>query len=278
MAITRRRNVRSYTRRRKSPPVTFAKKAVAKAVRKAKAKNLTSFVKRVISRQTEHKVAIFQQGFGIGGYFASFGNQIAALTPYNSVGLTIAQGTGQGDRVGDRIRTVKAVLRYTIYPNAYHATINPVPTPQNVRIWFFGQKSSNTLLATNPPNFAQTGDSSTTLTGTILDLNRVVNRDVYTYYGHRTHKLGYSINQASGAATSNAQFANNDYKLNIQGYVDLTKWFPKLIKYNDTDQNPNSKLIMMLVESVNADGSAQTTVGVTPANINYQITYTFSDA
>lgn len=234
-------------------------------------------VKQVVSRMAEKKVAIFQNGFGISGNTTQMASQIYPVTPYNSVGLTISQGGGQGDRQGDRIRTVRAILRYTIYPNAYHATINPVPTPQNIRIWFFGQKSSNTLLAVNPPNFAQTGDSSTTLNGSILDLNRVVNRDVYTYYGHRTHKLGYAINQATGAASSNAQFANNDYKLNIQGYVDMTRWFPKQIKYNDTDQNPNSKLIMMLVESVNADGSAQTTLGVYPANINYQITYHYTD-
>lgn len=266
-----------FRRRVVKPASSSLKKTIKKAVKKAKKQRFTRMVKQVISKQAEHKVVIFQNGFGVSGNTSQFSGQIQPLTPYNSVGLTIAQGTGQGDRIGDRIRTVRCVLRYTLYPNAYHATINPVPTPQNVRIWIFSQKSSNTLLNTNPPNFIQTGDSSTTLNGSILDLNRIMNNDVYTYYGHRTHKLGYAINQASGAATSNAQYANNDYKLNVQGYIDLTRYFPKQIKYNDTDQDPNSKLIMMLVESVNADGSAQTTGGVYPANMNYQLSYTFTD-
>lgn len=251
------------------------KKTVKKAVAKARRQPLVKLVKRIIKRQAETKISVFQDGFDIGPGTID-ANNIQPLTPYNAVGLDISQGDGQADRQGNRITVKSAVMRYTIYPAPYAATTNDTPRPQVVRMWFFSQKSSNTLLVTNPPQFIQTGNSSGTLSGTLLDLNRVLNNDEYTYLGHRTFKLGYSSYNGTGPSAANEYFNNNDFKFFHQGTINLTKWFPKIIKYNDTDDNPNSKLVMMLIQTVHADGSSADPDDKTVL-YNYEITLKYMD-
>lgn len=251
-------------------------RVVKKAVYKAKRQVLVKTIKSVIKRQVETKVNNFAAGFEIAtGGIGS--NNIQPMTPYNVLGCDIQQGTGQGDRIGNRISTKSLIMRYTILPLPYNVTSNPTPKPQLVRMWFFSQKSSNTLLATNPPNFIQNGDYSTTLSGDLLDMNRVINNDVYNYLGHRTFKVGYQNSAGTGNTPGSQYFANNDFKMFAQGSINLTKMIPKVIKYNDGDDNPNSKLVMMLIQCVNADGS-----GADPdrdmIRYNYQLTYKYTDA
>lgn len=261
------RKVAVTTTKKRGRPAT-------KAIRQAKAAHMRSFIKKVVDSRNEKKIAVYQTGFPFGG--GSLGSNIFPLTPYTGY-MTIAQGTGQGDRIGDKVRVKSAIMRYTIYPNAYNATSNPTPVPQNIRIWFFSVKNSNTLLTTNPLNFIQTGNSSTTLSGTILDLNRVMNKDLYTYHGHRTHKVGIADFVATpGSTPSYGYYSNNDYKFNIQGFINLTDMFPAVIKWNDTGTVPSSNLVQFLIECVNADGSSQTSL-ITPCTMNYQVTMTYTD-
>lgn len=265
----------TYKNKRTTMRPKTGKALVKKAIKDVKTQSLTKFIKQVVTRTEEKKVTIYQNGFTFGG--GSLGSNIFPISPYNVTGLAISQGTGQGDRIGNKIRTNSLIMRYTIFPNAYNATTNPTPIPQNIRLWFFSVKGSNTLLATNPANFIQTGDSSTTLSGTVLDLNRIVNKDLYTYLGHRTHKLGFATYTGTGGNPQFGYSANNDYELNIQGYMNLTKMCPKIIKFNDTDQNPNSTLVQCLIECVNADGTSQTSL-LKPCTLNYQLSYTYTDA
>lgn len=251
------------------------KAAVKKAVAVARKQPLVKLIKKVIRRQAETKMANFQDGFEISP--ANIGvNNIQPLTPYALVGLSIGQGTGQGDRIGNRITVKSLVMRFIIFPLEYDILTNPNPTPQIVRIWFFSQKQSNVLLAANPPRFIQNGDTAASLTGTLIDMNRVINQDEYTYLAHRTYKIGYSNYGGTGTNVAAQSFTNNDYKLNIIGSINLTKLCPKIIKYDDTDNTPNSRLVMMLVQTVNADGSS---TGSTDFKIgyNYDLTLKYND-
>lgn len=261
---------RTKTRKNKS-----GSKSVKKAVRAARRQPLIKLIKRVINRQAETKIANFQDGFEISN--ANIGtNNIQPLTPYALVGLSIGQGTGQGDRIGNKITMRSLIMRYIIFPLEQDPITNPTPTPQLVRIWFFSQKQSNTLLGANPPRFIQNGDTAASLTGTLIDMNRIINNDEYTYLGHRTFKIGYANYGGTGTNAAAQSFSNNDYKLNHVGTINLTKMCPKIIKFDDTDNTPNSRLVMMLVQCVNADGSAS---GSTDLRIgyNYDLTMKYKD-
>lgn len=256
---------------------TSTKRIVKKAISKAKKHNLTTLIKKVVRRDAETKIAVYQDGFEFGSGTITASN-IIPITPYGSPFLDIDQGNGQGDRAGNRIRTKSCVLRYTLYPAPYNAVSNTDPKPMHVRLWFFSVKNNQTLLASNPPNFIQNGDSSTSLTGTLTDLNRIMNNDVYTYLGHRTHKIGTQnvITNTVTSLANNQYFQNNDFKYNQQGFVNCTKMCPKQIKFNDTDNVPTTKLVMVLWECVNADGSSQGALQL-PCFINFQVTFKYTD-
>lgn len=266
-----------YSKRKKT---TTARKVVKKAVRKAKTQQLTKFIKRVVQRTEEKKINSFvttltNLGAVTNSTFSI--NNIFPITPYPTVGISITQGVGQGDRVGNRVRVVSSILRYTIFPKPYDSLLNATPQPQDVRLWFFSIKNTNDIPTTNPTDFVQSGSGSQALTGTIRDLNRVMNTDQFTYLGHRTHKVGIAAWVTTPGLSSNyGAYSNNDYKFNVQGYINLTRMIPKVIKYDDTDTVPTSKACFCLVEAVNADGTSQG-VNTYPCTMTYQITMRYTD-
>ena len=58
--------------------------------------------------------------------------------------ITIPQGTGQGDRIGNRIKTKKLMFKRTLVPLPYDGTFNPVPQPVQVKMWIFYDKTNPT--------------------------------------------------------------------------------------------------------------------------------------
>lgn len=262
---------RSY---RKKPAT---KKAfVKKAVSRAKTQRLTKFIKKVMTRTEEKKMSESSDILSLAAYTSpNLPNQILPISPSDSSGIVIPQGTGQGERIGNRIRTHSCMLRGIIYPQPYDATLNPVPSPQEIRVWFFSKKFTSET-PTTLPNFFQSANSSSAPVGTLIDLTRKINTDVYTYLGHRTWKLGFQVYGGSGNTIQQQYYNNNDFKYNIKYTINLTKMIPKLIKFNDTDNQPTSKSVFMFWESVNANGFTQTTTTI-PAEMQYTLDYTYTD-
>lgn len=250
-------------------------------------KNTVKLIKQVMTRQEEKKIDLFRTTFTqVGNSTSSVWstNNAFPLSPYTTLGIDIAQGTGQSGRIGNKIRVVSNILRYTIYPNPYNVTNNALPQPQDFRMWFFSNKNSNVLPSTPPTQFFQGDNADQAFTGNIADLNRIVNTDLFTYLGHRTHKVGFAGflpagGVSVGSSSTYAGYANNDYKLNIQGYVDVTKYMPKVIKFDDGTGNntPVSKCIFCIMETVNSDGSTMSTVTY-PLQFDYQLTLKYTDA
>lgn len=235
-------------------------------------------IKKVIARMAEHKRANFSASFSFG---ASTGttfttSNIQWLSP-NSSYVNIVQGTGQGDRVGNKIRITNAKFSGVIYGNPYHATVNPLPQPQEVRMWFFAPKNS-LAQPTSYSTFFQNGNSSQNFSGTLLDLTKKINNDDFTYYGHRTYKIGYSAFVGSpGSVVGSGYYSNNDFAMNRKFSIDITKMLPKNILWNDTTTTPFSRVLFVIFECVNADGSAQG-AALLPCSCQYSIDYTFTDS
>jgi len=202
MRYMKKRVVKKRVYRKK----TIMKKTVPLSVKK--------YVKRAIHVNTENKRAITQGSYTVGSITNSATLYARPITP--AVGfLTINQGTGQGDRIGNKCRTIKAMFRYTLFPLPYDAGVNPQPTPAEVMIIFGFVKQAQTTTPSSASigQLFQNGNSVIAPQGDLGDLITPYNTDYWTIKKVIRHKIGNSVVEGSGAQSSRAFLANNDLKI-----------------------------------------------------------------
>lgn len=239
-------------------------------------KGMKRAVTSIVRRDQETKCVQYNNTIGV----SSYGSNVQALgfiplTPYATF-AAISQGTGQGDRIGDAIRIVKATLSYVITPSPYNAVQNPNPVPQEVSVRIFAVKNTNVLVQTAGSYF-QFGNGSQTPTGNLIDLSRTVNNQLYSQYRMIRHKVGYSQFTGTGSVPNFGNYSNNDYPMNVSKTVDYTKYCPKIIRFNDNTSTPSTRVLQTWIESVNADNSTSA-ITVTPLQMVYTISIWFKDA
>ena len=265
----RRRGNRRYKRARRgyrrSRPLTA--KAVAR------------IAKQVVSRQAETKmVQYFSTGLDILPSSATgFPVSIQPVSPYTGF-LEIAQGVGQGQRVGNRIKLKSLTMKGTIWPLPYNASSNPNPVPTQVVLWFFVQRTSMTTTPANLTQFLQEGDTSRGLQNNLSDLVSTVNKDVYRLFARRVFKVGYAGYGGTGTQPAFQAFANNDFKLNHNFRVNLTRHAIKTVIYSDATSNiPRTRGIWCVAQAIAADGSAMAN-NIVPCKMSYELSCTYEDS
>ena len=82
-----------------------------------------------------------------------------------------------------------------------------------------------------------------------------INNDRYKVVATRQYKLGYAENAGSGPTPNAQYFANNDFKLNANFSIDLTKHYIKQIKFNDGSTAPTTRGLFMIMSYAPANGS-----------------------
>lgn len=280
---------RKYARK----PRKYARKPYKSAVRKAAGKvrrqRLGNFVKKVVTRMAEKKC--ITSAFTISprclqNSVTDITTNYYRMTPTNTTtnGWTIAQGDTSQMRTGLKVSTTSCVLNYVITPLKYDLATNPVPVPQIVRIYFFKKKNNSTNVTLSASdfiqssgNFLESGGSTTGLSGTLIDLNRHINPENYTYLCHRTHKVGFEYYSGSGQQTTFGQMSNNDYKLNIVSSINLTKYIPKTIVFDD-DGIVDSPTVYMLIQTLGADNNQFSgALNNLPIQFSAILTYKYTD-
>jgi len=164
--------------------------------------------------------------------------------------IQISQGTGQGQRIGNQIRTKSSYIKGILYANQRDVTYNPTPKPAEVMIYIYriiGQGASVPTGTNAMTNFYQNGSSSSSPTGLLEDLTTPINRDQYRVVYQRKFKIGSAENTGVGSSTGNQFFANNDYKRNATFYIPLTKFMDKRIKYSDASLTCNNDALLMAI-------------------------------
>jgi hypothetical protein len=239
---------------------------------------LQRVVRKEVAKTEEVKVQLYTTGSACGSYnYTSYGsNQIVSITPYASR-TNIAQGLGQGDRIGNAIDVKRARLRMLFTVAPYDVTTNPLPKPVYI-LWFIFSKKLSAVEGSSLNNFFQTGDSSAAPTGTAQDLLYDVNSDVYTVYKKGMVKLGYSAFVATpGGVGGSGYFSNNDYELSATVDVDWTNYIKRRQVFNDTTNNSDTSNVQVSFWTVNSDGSA-TGNAIYQANVWINNSNSFTDA
>jgi len=251
-------------------------------VQKEKDKQLTSKIKKEVLGLAETKIVNIDGTVapcGFSGTNWNVSNSIP-ITPYASF-LTINQGTGQADRIGDKITVSNVMLRMVFTPKPYNGSTNLTPKPQLIKLFLVNAKSINTINTrpnqANMNTFFQEGNSYASPAGDLFDMIEEVNRDAWSLYATKTIKLGYGSYNGTGFDSSHQYFENNDYKLNHIIKWDITKYIPQTMQWNDASANPASRGLFLVILCANADGSAPASTSIVPVNMNYDITIKYKD-
>lgn len=268
-------------RRRK----TYKRRAPKRRSR-ARRPALKRLIQREISRNVENKTI---QAYNldrtlVSVFDAQFPNTTGPVGNVITLGpdpfsLNIVQGTGQGGRIGNKIRTKRLIWKGTIAPFSYGANYNPEPQPLQVKIFIFYDKDDPNAIP-NPAanaNFFQNGNTSTGFHGDLVDMWSPINTDRYRVLTSKTYKLGFANNAGTGSVAAAQSFSNNDFKLNCNFYFDLTKYYPKRVVYNDTSTTPLTRGLWGMFVLANASGVIMG-AGARPCGVQYMQNYVYEDA
>lgn len=264
-----------YTKRFK-PKVKKAYKKPVKPVKSyVSSQPLKAMVSKMIHKEIEDKhIKLTQANNVVTSYTFNTALTTVSMIPYGA----FLQGDGQGDRVANVIRTRSCIFNFVLRPAPYNATSNAVPIPQFVLMFFGKVKNSRAQqpISTDYQKIWQNGDSSNGFYSTTSDLLQEVNKDWFTVYKVFKFKVGVSQSAGTGSNAATQFYSNNDFKYIVQKKINLTKYCPKTVRFNDTTVQPTNDGLWMWCMSVNADGSSS--VSTIPLYMDYSINYTYEDA
>lgn len=248
--------------------------------------SLRKVVKQEVWRQIETKDKKYDSGILQLANFVNTTdnpNNTIELTP-NSSTLAIQQGTLESQRIGNMIKPTKAFIRFRLFPNPYSFVGNNIPVPQVVIlvIWSIrsqGQALSAAQTITNN-SILQNNNASTGFTGDLRDYMRDFNTDEIIVHKRQVIKVGAAI-YSSNTNKQGEQFnyANNSFPLCVMRQIDLTKFYPKVIKFNDGDNDANSRALYMTLSPCDCDGGANaSTTAALPLQWEYGLHCKYKDA
>lgn len=235
-------------------------------------------VKTVISRMAENKTQNFRTTVDILPYNATnWSNTIVPITP-DTLFLSVLQGTGQGDRIGNSIRVKSLKLSGVLRPMPYDATTNVDPVPLYVKMFFLTRKDNPSAISTSLGDVLQFGNASEGPgnSAALTNMQRPVNTNEWTVHATRIFKVGYAIYSGTSADINAQSHSNNDFKLNQFVNIDLTKYCTKNIKFDDNSSNPTSRNIVMypIVYTANASLLLNNQI---PAKFDYNLDIVYED-
>jgi len=133
----------------------------------------------------------------------------------------IVKGVNQGERIADSIKVRSVHFRYQINPKPYNATTNPNPEPKVVILYFvspkvgmaFGTSATNFISNATTCNFFDSDITTEAgFEGSMSDMLKKLDKDNYTVYKIKVHKLFYSGLTGTGSQSVVYGYANNDFK------------------------------------------------------------------
>lgn len=241
---------------------------------------IKKYVKREIHKNIEDKHVSINQQVAFGNVTESPDLNVYPVMPYPGY-TNIPQSVLVSGRIGNSIKIRKVMLNYTLVSLPYDATTNAIPQPIICQFFLGNVRNSRgvipSVVAGDFNQIVDVGSTSSALAGNLQDLACEFNKDYWDMKKVWTHKLGYAAYQGTGNEP-NAQFrANNDYKLNHIKKLNITKYCPKIVKFNDgTNQQQGSNLFFMFQCVASGGGILGSTI--LPARINYWIHIHFEDA
>jgi len=269
--MLKKRSYRGRRLRKRSSAVGRKRSSVSVAVKK--------YVKSIVHKEAENKCIQLNYTTSLYSVTGSTTLNAFPISPYASY-MAITQGVGQAGRVGNKIRTRKLMFNYVLRPLSYDATINTLPQPMEIQMIFGRTRNSPALLpaAADVQQMFQGSNGVIQPTGTLEDLCLPFNDDYWDIVKVVRHKLGYAESAGTGGSATSQYFSNNDFKMNVIRKLNLTKYIPKLLKYNDATNSPTSKGLFLFINVIPAGGSSPFGPTQLPCRIHSYINFEYEDS
>lgn len=283
-----------YTKPRRK--VYKKKPLVKKAIRQVKEQIFTKKVQKAISKTVELKKANYSvNNFALTSVSSgSFSNTVKILNPSSTTGALyfIAQGNGQGNRQANVINTRRLTIGGVIHINTtWDGTANYNMCPLYVALYIVKLKPGLADTVANLNNvigttFFQAGNVSVGFDGTLRDLVREPNNNAVTVLMKKVVKVGTATVPSAFAVNSgnnsNQQFGDSTVGISKMFKINATKYIPKRIYFNDTDNAPNTRNTYFFWVPLRVDGgliqtSGGLATGTVPAYVDFSIDYSFTD-
>jgi len=265
---------RNYRKRVSRKPL---RKPVAGGRKASVSAGVKSYVKRAISADVENKSVQVNNQISFGTISESPDMNAFPMCPANGF-WTITQGVRQGERIGNRIKIKSVHLNYVLRPNPY-GNFNLAPVPCNVLMYLGYVKNAPSFapVAADFAQFYQAGNAVQAPFGTLKDQIAIINKDYWVIKKRWSAKIGYALNDGSGALPDNQYFSNNDYKLNDVKRLDITKLCQKTCIFNDAPGGQINRNLYFMYEAVSSSGF---NLGATalPVNIDFWVDFVYEDA
>ena len=274
--VAYKRKPRKSTFRRRKPYSKSKKATPMKAMVK-------TIVKKAMARNVENKKnSITNTSLG----FYQQGNVTITSSYVNNIIPSIPQTVTESGRIGNNVTVKSLVLNGYLRMNSTGLSGEELYSPNQflVRIFIGRLKLTNSSPITANLNvLLRTGINTFPFdSGTGLSLCRRINKEEWTIYYDKIHKIGVSqpriiSTTTNSIYTTNAGISNNDFKLCKLIKIDCTKMIPKKFVYTDAGTFPtNTGLYIFggLVDSLTSD------VGLSsPAvMLDYDIEMSYEDA
>lgn len=259
-----------------------SRKSYRKKTYKRKASRKVSPLKKVIRREMARVIETkSKQAYNLNKPLyptnsTNFIDNIFEVGPDGST-MQITQGAGQGQRVGNEVRTKKLTLKGTIVPLPYNVTTNYAPLPMQIKMFFFYDKTDPIAVPYPVTDFYQDGSSSRGFSNDLVDQWAAVNKDKYCLFTTRQYKLGFAAVMGTGTTPAQQAYSNNDFSYNANFNIDLTKYFPKRVKFNDNLGTPTTRGLYVMTVISSADGT-NIPAGWVTAAMQYEVDYQYEDA
>lgn len=252
----------------------YRKKSVPKVSTTVK-----KYVKKEIARQAENKVINIQQAREFGSYLDSNTMNVFPLTPYPTLFPGPTLGTASNNRIGNECRTRKVMFNYVLRPTVYSAANNPNPVPVHVQMYLgYVKQSSGVIPGSSEFNFFyNNGSSSFAPSGSLADLISEENSQRFTILKKWTHRVAFANYAGSGGQLAWQTNANNDFKSSIVKKMDVTKLYPKILKFDDAaSQALMGRGLFLWYQAISANGNALA-AGIRPVAIEFWVHLEFED-
>lgn len=244
-----------------------------KPLRKPGAKMIRQIVRKEFSRQVEDKFLRSSASGALGSNpntYLPFGTwDTNNILDVNSILVNgITQGTGQGNRIANRVKLTKLMLRGSLYP------LDAVTTPTVVKMWvvtdlqnpYNGTSTDIAVSQQTGGNWFEDGNSVAPLQNNLRDLQLTLNTSKYRVYTTRTFKVA---NSASPNGVTPG--GNNDFKSLINYKINLLKYVPKYVKWQDNATTATfQRKVFVCFQCVRSNGS---TSSDTTANVGHIRTF-----